>query len=302
MRYWIQLATEQFPLSGAGSDGGHERHRPHPDPGPDGPAAVVLMALVGCPRARHRVDPRRPRGHDRRLDRCTPDREGRARDLRRPARTRRHDLRARSRQRRALLGPPDGPLRAQEAVPDHPRCLPRRDGGHRVREQLPVLRDLPLLHRLRDRRGVRRHQLRHRRADPRARARNRGSRHQRQLLARRGVRRGDLAAPAEPRLPRRRPRLATHVRPRRGHGRCHPPGAAQRAGEPAMADHARPRGGGGTALSAQSRSTSRRPPAATSCPKPRTRSSSGRASRPASARSRGRCSASTRSARSSASR
>ena len=260
------------------------------------------MALVGCPRARHRVDPRRPRGHDRRRDRGPPDREGRARDLRRPARTRRHDLRARSRQRRALLGPPDRPLRAQEALPDHPRCLPRRDGGHRVREQLPVLRDLPLLHRLRDRRGVRRHQLRHRRADPRARARNRGSRHQRQLLARRGVRRGDLAAPAEPRLPRRRPRLATHVRPRRRHGRRHPPGAAQRAGEPAMADHARPRGRGGTRcrLNRGARQGFDRPQRAARSPQ--TRSSCGRASRPASARSRGRCSASTQSARSSASR
>ena len=41
----------------------HHRH-----PGPDGPVAVVPLPLAGGDRARHRVDPRRARGHHRRLD------------------------------------------------------------------------------------------------------------------------------------------------------------------------------------------------------------------------------------------
>ena len=49
----------------------HHRH-----PGPDGPAALVALALAGRHRARHRLDPGRPRGHDRRLDRRPADREG----------------------------------------------------------------------------------------------------------------------------------------------------------------------------------------------------------------------------------
>ena len=81
------------------------------------------MALARRPRARHRLDPRRPRGHDRRRDRRAPHREGRARHLA----TGQLGLAgtiyvARRRQRRALLGPPDRSLRAQEAVPDHARA------------------------------------------------------------------------------------------------------------------------------------------------------------------------------------
>jgi hypothetical protein len=78
---------------------------------------------------------------------------------------------------------------AQEAVSPDARPLPRRDRRDGVLVELRQLRDLPLLHRLRHRRRVRGDQLGHRRADPRARARLGGPDHQRELLARRRVRR-----------------------------------------------------------------------------------------------------------------
>jgi hypothetical protein len=62
------------------------------------------------------------------------------------------DLRRRRLYRRAVLRLARRPPGAQEAVPDHARGLPRRDGRHRVLGLVPRLRDLPLLHRRRHRR------------------------------------------------------------------------------------------------------------------------------------------------------
>ena len=57
-----------------------ERHRAadhrDEDPGPDGPPALGALALAGRDRAGDGVDPRRPRGDDRRVDRRPADGEG----------------------------------------------------------------------------------------------------------------------------------------------------------------------------------------------------------------------------------
>ena len=144
------------------------------------------LVVIGLGRG---VDPRRPRGDDRRHDREPPDRGG----LRHPAdgvpdRLGRRDLRRRRLRRRAVLRPPRRPDGAQEAVHDHAARLPGGDGRDGVLGLVPVLRGLPLLHRRGHRRRVRGDQLGHRRADPRARARHRRPDHQRLVLARHGGR------------------------------------------------------------------------------------------------------------------
>ena len=70
-------------------------------PGPDGPPALGALALAGRHRAGDGVDPRRPRGDDRRLDRRPADREGQ-RPLASP--TARSASRRRSTSRGACLG------------------------------------------------------------------------------------------------------------------------------------------------------------------------------------------------------
>ena len=107
-----------------------------------------------------------------------------------------------------------------------------------------VLLHRPLLHRRRDRRRVRGHQLGDRRADPRARARAGGPDHQRLVLARRGGRRARRAGPARHVDLRARRRLAAGVPDRRRARRRDPARAPARAGEPALAVHPRPRRGG----------------------------------------------------------
>ena len=81
----------------------------------------------------------------------------------------------------------DRPARAQEAVLHHARRLSRGHGGDGVLLELLELRALPLPDRRRHRRRIHRHQFHHPGADPGARARLDRSRHQRQLLDRRGA-------------------------------------------------------------------------------------------------------------------
>ena len=262
---------------------------------------MVLVALARRPRARNGVDPGRPRGHHRRLDRRPAHREGRARHHDQPARPRRHHLRHRRGHRRAVLGPPDRPLRAQEALPAHARRLPPGDGGHSVRRQLRVLRHMPVLHRVRHRRRIRRDQLGDRRADPGARAGLGRPHHQRELLARRRVRRGRHAAPSESRPAGRECRLAAHVRDGRRTGARHPPRAPERSREPALARASRTEGRG-RAGGQRDRGAGEGDDRPRQLPEAGTRSSCSPAGAPASARSRGPCSAATRGARSSASR
>ena len=125
-------------------------------------------------------------------------------------------LRRRRRAGRAVLRQARGSARAQAA------CFSSRSPSTSSRTLLTALTfdfrsfaALPLRHGLRDRRRIRRDQLGDRRADPRARARLRRSRDQRQLLDRRGRGRGVEHRAARARPLRPRPRLAARVRVRR---------------------------------------------------------------------------------------
>ena len=136
----------------------------------------------------------------------------------------------------------DRPARPQEAVLHHARALPARHGGHGVLVEPVELRAVPLPDRRRHRRRVRGDQLDHPGADPGARARLDRPRHQRQLLGRRGARRG-----------RRRSCCSIRrcCRPDIGWraafcigavlGARDLPDAPVAAGKPALADDARPR-------------------------------------------------------------
>ena len=203
--------------------------------------------------------------------------------------------------RGARLRVPDRPARPQEAVPRQPRSVSGRDGPDRPDVERRVVLGLPLPHRARHRRRVRRDQLRDRRADPGSRARLGRPRDQRLVLARRGVRRRALRRAAG-HEPVRRPTSAGGSRS--SSARCsrsaimlvrrHVPG------EPALADDPRPQRRGGAAGERHRADVERRTGQTLGSRATRSRSSS--ASRPASSRSRARCSPATRAAPSSASR
>jgi len=109
---------------------------------------------------------------------------------------------------------------------------------------VPVVRRLPLLHRRRHRRRVRGDQLRHRRVDPRPRARHHGPDDQRVLLDRDGNRRRAVAAAARQEPLQRRPGLAPGIRHRRRAGRGDPARPPHGPRVPALADDPRAREGG----------------------------------------------------------
>ena len=230
-RYWVAPRRE------------HDRDT---DPGAAGPLAVVALPLDGGDRPRDGLDPRRPRGHDRRLDRGAADGEGqRARAHAEPGPDRGLDLRRGGLRGRAVLRPAHGPVRPQEALPGHAGAVPGGHGGDGLRRLGALLLRRPLLHRRRHRRRVRGDQLGDRRADPGARARARGPDHQRLVLARRGGRGARRSGAAGHQHLRPRRRLAAGVPDRRGARRRHPGRAPPRAREPALAVHPRPRRGGG---------------------------------------------------------
>jgi hypothetical protein len=135
---------------------------------------------------------------------------------------------------------PDRPLRPQEAVHDHPGPVPAGHGGHGVLQERAVLLRVPVLHRGRDRRRVRGHQLGHRRADPGPAAGPGRPDHQRLVLARHHVRGRPCPVPARHQPVPCRPRLAAGLRARRRPRPGHPAGPPQRAREPPLAVHPRP--------------------------------------------------------------
>ena len=128
-------------------------------------------------------------------------------------RPRRQRLSRRRRAGRRLLRLADRPAGAQEAVLHHACRLPHRHRGHGVLLEPVELRALPLRHRRRHRRRIRGHQLHHPGADPGARARLDRSRHQRQLLGRRGDRRRRVDRAARSGAAAGRHRLARGVSP-----------------------------------------------------------------------------------------
>ncbi len=148
-------------------------------------------------------------------------------------------LRARSLRGRPVLRSAHRPLRAQEAVHDHPGGLPCRHDGNGVLVLAPLVLRLSLLHRGRDRRRVQRHQLRDRRAHPGQEPGPRRRRHQRQLLGR-----GGRGCPARRARPQHQPvrgqrRLAAVLCPGRRVRIGRAARAPQRPREPPVAVHPR---------------------------------------------------------------
>ncbi len=88
---------------------------------------------------------------------------------------------------RAVLWMADRPARTQKAVFHHHRCLPYRDGAHRPRVERLHLLPVSLLHRLRHRGRIFRHQLDHPGTGPGALPGPTRSHDQRQFLGRRGA-------------------------------------------------------------------------------------------------------------------
>ena len=165
--------------------------------------------------------------------------------------------------------------------------LHRRDGRDRLRVRALVLLRLPVPDRNGHRRRVRRDQLRHRRADPRAQPRPRRHRDQRQLLGRgrRGrPRRARAARHGDP-PPRRR--LAPGLRGRRDPRPRHPRSCAAtsrraRAGCSCTATRTRPSGSSPRSR----RRCAAKPGRSSRRPAPRSRCASATRSRSASSRAR----------------
>ena len=119
------------------------------------------------------LDPRRPRGHDRRLDRRPPDREGlRHLDHRAQIGTAAAIYVAGACLGALFFGHLADRIGRKKLFMITLARLPRGDGRDRVLDDLPLVRRLPLLHRRRHRRRVRGDQLGDRRADPGARPRH----------------------------------------------------------------------------------------------------------------------------------
>ena len=240
MRAEQQTPNDRFSLERR--DARHRGSRRDDDPAAARPAALEPVALAGGHRARHHLDSRRFRGHDRRRNRQHADRPGRARSHDPAIGLGGHLLPRRGDHGRALLRPSHRPLRAQAAVHGHARGLPRLHRGLRARWNYWSFVGLPLPRRRRHRRRVRRDQLGDRRADPGACPRSRRACDQRQLVGR--DRGGGLlllrAAPAPGRVDRLAARLL-HRRHARARDHPHP---ALHPREPALAAHARTRGGG----------------------------------------------------------
>ena len=142
--------------------------------------------------------------------------------------------------RRAVLRLADRPARPQEALLHHACGLSRRHRGDRAVVELLEFRAVSFPHRRRHRRRICRDQLDHPGADPRARARLERSRRQRQLLDRRGTRRGRRHRAARSRDDRSGNWLAALLRHRSGAGAGDLLHAAVAAGKPALADDAWP--------------------------------------------------------------
>ncbi len=179
------------------------------------PAAVVALALARRGGTRHHLDPRRARGHDRRLTGADAAAGRHSRAVGGRDRLGRLGVRRGRRARRAVLRAARGQARAQAAVPRDAVGLPRGDAAHGRDLGLLVVRVLPISDGLRHRRRVRRDQLGDRRADSGARARPRRPRDQRQLLARRRGRRRLEYRAARAGPPRRGHGLACRIRVRR---------------------------------------------------------------------------------------
>ena len=225
--------------------GEHDHRDPHP--GAARPAAVGALPLDDRDRARHGLDPRRARGHDRRQrsPRGSPRRAaGLALDAGQIGTAAAFYV-ARRLRRRAVLRPAHRPVRPQEAVPAHARAL------HRARRSRTAFSFSALYFFVAASSpapGIGGEYAAINSAiDELIPARVRG---RVDLIINGsywlGAAVGALLAIVllDTSALRRRRRLAARVRDRRGARRSDPARAPQRAGEPALAVHPRPRGGG----------------------------------------------------------
>ena len=203
------------------------------------------MALDDHDRARHGLDPGRPRSHDRRQ-------HLRRRSASRAAASTSPRPRSPGSARPCTWpGPASGALFFGWLTDRFGRkklfmitlgVVPGRHRADRAVVRALVVLPVPVPDRVRHRRRVRGDQLGHRRADPEPAPGPDRHRHQRHLLGRRGGRRA--AHRARDQRPAGRRRLAGLLRPGRGARPGRPAGPAERAGEPALAVHPRPRPGG----------------------------------------------------------
>ena len=191
--------------------------------------------------ARHHLDSGRPRGDLGGLGRGRIEGKPGAAVQQRRRRPRRQRLSRRRGAGRAVLRLADRPARPQEALLHHACGLSRRHGGDRAVLEFLELRAVSLSDRGGDRRRICRDQLDHPGAYPRARARLERSRRQRQLLDRRGARRGRRHRAARSRCHQSGIWLAAVLRHRRGAGAGDLLHAPLAAGKPALADDPWPR-------------------------------------------------------------
>ena len=136
--------------------------------------------------ARHHLDTRRARSDARRLGRRRTEGEPSPSVQQCRCRSHRQRLSCWRRGRRAVLRLADRSARTQEAVFHHARGVPFCDRGHRPFVESRELRAVPPSHRRGHRRRICRDQLDHPGARSRPSSRMDRSRHQRQLLDRRG--------------------------------------------------------------------------------------------------------------------
>ena len=155
-------------------------------------------------------------------------------------RSRQQRLSRRRRARRARLRLAHRPHRPQEAVLHHARALSHRDRRDRAVVECRELRAVSLSHRRRHRRRIHRDQFDDPGTGAGALSRLDRSRHQRQLLDRRGDRRGRRHRAARSRVDRPRSRLAARLSHRRRASASSCCDADVDSGEPALADDPRP--------------------------------------------------------------
>ncbi len=167
-----------------------------PDSGSAGASAVGPFSRSGHCRARDHLDSRRTRGHARRFSRAGIEGKPGASFLGFRGWAGRQRLSSRRGRRRPVFRLAHRSAWAKKTVLHHHRRLPHRDGADRARLERPLVPPVSLLHGMRHRRRVLRHQFDNSGAGPRALPRPTRSHDQRQLLGwRRARRRGRSRAP-----------------------------------------------------------------------------------------------------------
>ena len=152
--------------------------------------ALGPFSRSGHCRAGDHLDSGRARGHARRFGRARTEGQPGASFLRFRGRAGRQRLPSGRGRRRAVFRLADRSPWAQNTLLHHHRRLPHCDRADRAQLERPLFLRVSLLHRLRHRRRIFRHQFDHPGIGPRALPRPTRSHDQRQFLGRRRARRG----------------------------------------------------------------------------------------------------------------